>query len=221
MTNNINPDNIIVRNFKEQDRPVLRQISIDTAFMGKPASLFFEGNKVLADVLTLYFTDYEPDSCFVAVKDNQVIGYIIGSKDVSVMERVFKFKILPRLIIESVHEGILLKTKNIRFFIHCISSVFRGEFFVPNFSREYPATFHINIDTKFRGLSIGKMLMEHYLSYLKQNLVSGVHCSTISEGAGNFFIKQGFVLLFRKKRTYWERYSGKDSSLYILGRKLK
>lgn len=211
---------IIVRKFNGKDRAAVRKISLDTAFMGKSAAVFFNGSQILADALTLYFTDYEPDSCFVATKDNQVVGYLIGSKNVAIMRKFLKLKILPQLFLKSITKGIFLKAKNVRFFIYCMASFLQGEFFVPDFTDQYPATLHININNNFRGLNIGKSLMEHYLSFLKENSVSGVHCSTSSSGAKQFFIKEGFHLLFQKKISYWKHYSGKNTSYYALGKKL-
>jgi len=69
-----------IRKFESKDRGQLRSISHDTAFMGQPASVFFEGREVFCDALNLYFTDYEPESCFVAEVDSVVIGYLIGAK---------------------------------------------------------------------------------------------------------------------------------------------
>lgn len=214
-------NSVSIRKYKARDRNAVRKISIKTAFLGRPASVFFSGDSVLADILTLYFTDYEPESCFVAEINSKVIGYIIGSKNVSRMKNVFCFKILLRVILKAFINGTILKFKNIRFFVYCIRSFLKGEFFVPDFSKLYPGTFHININGDFRGQDVGKKLMDHFLDYLTQNEVSGVHCATVNESAKGFFIRQGFGVLFKKKRTYWRKYLEENLSFYILGKKFK
>lgn len=59
-------DNIIIRPFRKDDRESVRRISCETAFWGKNRKNIFADDEILADALTMYFTDYEPESCFVA-----------------------------------------------------------------------------------------------------------------------------------------------------------
>ncbi len=213
-------NNIVIRKFESRDREGLRKISCDTAFLGKPRTDFFDDDEILADALTLYFTDYEPGSCFVAVCSEKVVGYIVGAKDERVMDRVFKLKIAPLLFIKTARKGVLLKKNTWAFLLHGICSFLKGEFFTPSLSREYPAVLHINIDKNFRGLSVGSRLIEKYLNFLKEEKVGGVHCVTISEEAKTFFTKTGFKLLFKTKSTFLRFRLRRDFTCYIFGRKL-
>ena len=77
----VDKSNIVIRKFNSKDRNGIRGISCDTAFLGKPRTDFFDDDEILADALTLYFTDYEPGSCFVAVYGEKVVGYLVGAKD--------------------------------------------------------------------------------------------------------------------------------------------
>ena len=54
-------DQVSIRPYTLKDRPGLRKISYDTSFLGKADELFDEP-ELLADALTLYFTDSEPQS---------------------------------------------------------------------------------------------------------------------------------------------------------------
>ena len=209
---------IIIRKFVVEDGEAIRRITFDTAFLGEPASIFFDDEEIFADALSLYFTDYEPESCFVAVFNEKVIGYIFGTKNIPKMNRTFILKIIPGLGIKAIRRGTLFRKKVNQFLMYCAKSFLKGELNTPNFSKQYPATFHINIDKDFRGLHIGANLLEHYLQYLKENNVTGVQCSTISEGAKIFFEKMGFYVLYEIKRSYWRSYTGKDFSYYVLGK---
>lgn len=230
-----------IRPYKPQDRPAIRKICCATAFMGKPASLFFNGNELLADILTLYYTDYEPNSCFVAVIDNQTVdklpptatpstisnkqkgavSYLTGTTNIPLMNKTFKYKILPRLILKTTYKGILFRKKNIIFIKNCIKSLFCGELFTPSFTKEYPATLHINTDSNYRRLHLGNALLEKYLSYLQQLHISGVQCHTMSEKAKDFFLKYGFTVLHKTKKSYWDNYATAPLSSYTLGKKLQ
>ena len=65
----------LIRKYKKEDKKSVRRIACDTAFMGEPCEKFFNGRDFLADILILYFTDYEPESCFVAELNDKVNSF--------------------------------------------------------------------------------------------------------------------------------------------------
>ena len=209
-----------IRKFEAKDRAQLRQIAHDTAFMGKPASIFFDGQELISDALTLYFTDYEPESCFVADTGQEIAGYLIGAKDKNASENIFNRKILPGLLFKLLKSGGLLKAKNIVFVYNCLIEMFKGGFCAQDFRKQYPATLHINIKEGFRGQNIGARLLAVYLDYLKTEAIPGVVLATMSDQGADFFLKSGFTLLRKGKRSYFKHILGKDVPLYIMGRKL-
>lgn len=211
---------IVIRKFEAKDRQALRSITYDNAFMGEPAAIFFDGEKILSDALTLYFTDYEPESCFVAQVNAEVVGCLLGAKNKIASQELISRKIGPALLREALLSGVFLRKKNIIFLFSCLSGMLRGEFKMPDFNPEYPATLHINIRKEFRGLGIGSGLIAAYLRYLKDEGVVGVHLATMSEGAARFFAKQGFQLLHEGRRSYFRHILHKDILLYIYGKKL-
>lgn len=211
---------INIRKFEAKDRQDIRRIVHDAAFMGEPASVFFDAREAMSDALTLYFTDYEPESCFVVDAGNKVVGCLIGTKDKIAAEKLISAKIGFRLLWDALISGAFLKKKNIVFIYNALLSMIKGEFRMPDFAKEYPAILHINIDKEYRGLGIGTRLIEAYLSYLRQKGVFAVHLATMSEKATQFFTKQGFVLLFSGKRSYFRHIIGKDVPLYVYGKKL-
>lgn len=212
-------ENFSIRKYAQSDRKALRRISYDTAFLGKADDLFDEP-EILADALTLYFTDSEPQSCFVAVQDDKIIGYLIGAKDENEMANVSWFKIYPRLFGMALVRGLFLKKKTFRFLAGLWASYFKGEFKSPDFCQEYPAILHINIARDFRGGGVGYELVNAYCEYLKQNGVLSVRASTMSDSAKKFFEKCGFTTLFTAHRSYLRYYFQKDIPLYIVGKKI-
>lgn len=213
-------NNILIRKFKDTDREDTRRISCQTAFPQKHREDIFEDKEILADFLTLYFTDYEPDSCFVADIKEKVVGYIFGSTDTAVMRRIFSVKIMPRLIVKAVHRGTLFKSTTRRFLLHLVVSFLKGEFFLPDFSKQYPATLHVNVNEDFRRQRIGTQLVEYYIGFLKEKRVGGIHFGVMSEAAKNFFTRFGFDVLFASGRTYLRPYIGRDITYCILGKAL-
>lgn len=211
---------IKIRKFQIKDRAAVRQIAYDTALMGESAALFFQGQEVISDAFSLYFTDYEPGSCFVAEINAQVIGYLMGAKNKVTAEAVFNGRLALPLFLKALKRGIFLSIKNISFIFGCLFDLFKNGVKTPDFNHVYPATFHLNIKDGFRGQEIGAKLISVYLDYLKAEGVSGVHLATMSDRAANFFLSAGFQQLYKGKRSYFRRILHRDVPLYIFGKRL-
>jgi len=212
--------NLVIRKFESRDRDEVRSISHDTAFMGQSAGLFFEGREVIGDALNLYFTDYEPESCFVAEVNSVIAGYLIGAKNKITAEKVFRDKLIFPLFWKALKNGTFTNKKNIIFIFNCLKALISGGLRTPDFTKEYPATLHINIKEEFRGKHIGKALISAYLDYLKEENVPGVHLATLSRAGADFFSKQSFQLLYEGRRSYFRYILHKDAPLFIFGKKL-
>jgi len=212
---------IIIRKFQTKDRTALRQIVYDTALIGESAGLFFEGREVITDALSLYFTDHEPGSCWVAEINQQIVGYLIGAKNKISAEAIFNRQIVWPLFFQALKNGIFLKIKNIIFIFSCLKDLLINGFKTPDFNRNYPATLHLNIKDGFRRQDIGSQLICVYLDYLKIEGVPGVHLATMSERAAHFFLSQGFQQLYKGKRSYFRQILHRDVPLFIFGKKLE
>lgn len=188
--------------------------------MGQSAEIFCHEEEIFASFLTEYFTDYEPESCFIAQVKGKVVGYIIGAKDAKVLEKTFTEKILPKLLKKVFFGKVLLKPKNLHFLFQLLISSLRGEVFAPSFYKQYPATLHINLLKEWRGNGAGSRLILAYLDYLKQLKVPGVCLATMSDKGGLFFEKQGFKLLHKGQRSYFYHILHKKIPVYIYGKLL-
>ena len=212
---------VVIRSFRREDRDRVRDIAWNTAFLGEPASAFFDDKEILTDFLTAYFTDYEPESCLVAEVEGRVIGYLVGTKNTVLLEEVCREKIVLHLLAKAWVRGTLLRRKNIIFLFHFVVNLLNGEFKMPDFSKDYPATLHINIEKGFRGLGIGSKLMAKYLEYLVKESISGVYLPTMSNEASLFFVRQGFSLLHKGQRSYFKYILHRKVPLYIYGKNLQ
>jgi len=212
--------NTIIRKYAKEDRQRVRDIAFETALMGEPASLFYEDRDMLADILTLYFTDYEPESSFVADSGGRVVGYLTGAKDEKAFNRIFLSRIIPKTLVKAVTNGVLRKNAHIMFLFRLLGSFIKGEFIVPDFSKAYPAILHINLEKGFRGMGLGSKLIAAYSDYLAREKVKGMHLFTMSDMASHFFSNAGFVLLHKGVRSYLKDIVNKDVYLYVYGKKL-
>ncbi len=213
-------EQVIIRKYKPSDRGALRAIACDTAFLGEPGDVYFDDREILADLLTIYFTDYEPESSFVAESGGEVTGYLTGAKNINSYMNVLLIRILPSLFIKAVRRHVLTKKKNILFLLQFLGSFFKNEFKMPNFSKRYPAILHINLKNGHRSAGTGSRLIAAYLDYLRGEGVAGVHLSSISENGSPFFVKNGFKLLYKKRRTYFQHISDRGLHGYFYGKNL-
>jgi len=207
-----------IRKFETKDRAAVRQIAHDTALMGESAALFFQGQEVISDAFSLYFTDYEPGSCFVAEVNGQVVGYLIGARKKICAEAVFNGQIALPLFLKALKDGIFLNIKNIIFILSCLRDLLINGIKTPDFSSKYPATFHLNIQNGFRGRDLGSGLIAAYLTYLRAEKIAGVHLATMSDQAAKFFSACGFSQLYKGKRSYFRHILHRDVPLYIFGK---
>jgi hypothetical protein len=92
---------------------------------------------------------------------------------------------------------------------------------MPDFSLDYPACLHINLEKNWRNLKIGSRLISIYLDYLAKSKIAGVHLATFSSKASSFFRAQGFNLLHKGRRSYFRHILHKDVPIYIFGQRLQ
>ncbi len=216
----MNGAKIIIRPYEEKDREIVRKICCDTAFMGEDVTVFFDDREVFADFAISYYTDYEPQSSFVAEIENRVIGYICGCCDTRRYYQIFNSRILPKTIIRSLARGIFLRRKTINFISNTINSLMKGEFKRPYMTEDYPAHLHINVESPSRHLGAGRMLMNKFLEYLNEKKVSAVHLVSISKVGQPFFSKLGFDVLYSQKITYFDYLIKEPLDLKCFGKKL-
>lgn len=211
---------MIIRLYEEKDRLSVRRICCDTAFMGEDVANFLEDREVFADFAISYYTDYEPQSLFVAQSEDSVIGYIAGCRDTKRYEQIFKSRILPNTILRCLARGLILKPKSRKFIYNTFKSFLKGEFKRPEISKEYPAHLHINIDGEKRRLGTGLMLMNRLLEYFKEQKVYGVHLTSVSKIGQEFFFKYGFKKLYSIRVSYFDYLVKEPVELICFGKKL-
>ena len=210
---------IIIRPFRPEDRAVVRHICYETSFLERP-QLFIQDPDIVADVLTAYSTDYEPEECLVAECDGGVVGYLVGTRDLNRMNQVFFRKMLMPLLWRTLKRGVFLKAQAWQFLWSALKCVLKGDFRFPDFSRQYPASLHINVNKEFHGLNIGKKLIEHYLNHLKTQKVPGVLVSVMTKQGRDFFLHNDFQVLVQTTRSLFCYRLGFDIPQYLLGKKI-
>lgn len=208
-----------VRSYRKTDRAAVRKIAVATAMMGVPSATFFDDDEVMADVLTFYYTNIDAGSSYVIEQQGQVVGYIVAVKDTRRMDRFSYVVMWPLIFFKALLRGVFFRSGNMKLFRQVWQAYQDGRLRLPDFSRDYPATLHINLLPEERSRGAGKALMEACCSHLKIAGVRGVRMSTMSKDAGVFFEKCGFTLLFSSSRPYFRHLTGADVPCLVYGRK--
>ena len=160
---------VAIRLYEPRDREAIRQICCDTADGGEPVEAFFPDREVFADLLTLYYTDYEPSSTWVAEQDGQVIGYLTGCLDTRRFLRVMAWRLVPMAFLKALVRGTLWHPQVVTLLSANLGGWLRGGFRREVSLWSYPSHLHINLRKGSRGQQIGRQLVERFLEQARQS----------------------------------------------------
>jgi ribosomal protein S18 acetylase RimI-like enzyme len=184
-----------IRPYTKTDRKLVRQICCDVADLGGPVEEAFFDRELIADMLTNYYTDYEPRSTFVAEADGKVVGYIQGCLDNRRYGLVFLFLILPKLIIKGFIRGVFFRSELWRFFIVMLKNSPRVYSWRKSSFHSHQGHLHIGLVASVRGHQIGKRLVETFWDHIKGHEIHEITASVHHKNADacRFFEKMGFI----------------------------
>jgi GNAT superfamily N-acetyltransferase len=191
-----------IRPYETRDRAAVRQICADTADAGQPVERFFPDREVIADLLTNYYTQFEPQSTWVVDKGDGVVGYLTGCLNTKRFTRTMVWRIGPGLFFKALVRGTFWHPQTLRFFRANIGLWLTGEHAAHSMLQEYPAHLHINLRDGFRGHGIGRELVQAFLDHAAKAGVRGVHASVSANNprACHFFEQLGFIEVHREPR---------------------
>ena len=191
---------MIVRPYEPRDRAAVREICCDTADSGQPMERFFPDREVFADLITRFYTDFAPETSWVAETEGQVVGYLNGCLDSRRFVRAMAWRIVPATFFKALIRGTLYHRQTRAFVRVNLRDWLRSRQHVD--LRDYPGHVHINLRAAARGHGVGERLMEEFVRQAKAAGVSGIHAnvSEANPGSGRFFEKCGFVPLGRTGR---------------------
>ncbi len=170
-----------VRPYRPADRAAVRAICFETGLMGDPIASVFGDRESFADVFTGYYTDHEPECCFVVEADGAVLGYLVGTLNARRAyspERVLAAQALQRLLV--------LRPSTARFFWQAAIDMVRDGLAgeprrrAPDLDR-YPAHSHFSLLPEARRAPIAAGLYRAFFTLAKQRGCRGVHGEVFAE----------------------------------------
>lgn len=196
--------NYQITGMEPRDRPAIRKICCDTGYVGQDIRPYIDDEELFADFWTLYYTDFEPQSTFVARVGGHTIGYLSGCLNTQRYNRTLAARIIPRLLFRAARKQYHIGKKTKKYIRDMFTGISVGNIYPP--LKFYPAHLHINIDKDYRRKGIGEELMKHYFTHLEIHGVKGVHLGTTSlnRSAVPFYEKMGFKLYSKVENNSFE-----------------
>ncbi len=193
---------VVIRPYEARDRAAIREICCDTADAGKPMESFFPDREILADLVTRYYTDWEPERTWVAEEGTQVVGYVTGCFNTRRFVRVMACWLVPVTFCRALGRGTLWHPQVLKLIRTNLRNWLTGGLHRPVSLRDYPAHLHINLRQGSRGQNLGRQLLERFFEQARTAGVSGIHLGVSSENENGqkFFEALGFIPLGRQGR---------------------
>ena len=169
-----------IRPYRPEDKNRMQELCVLTS---NPDNVYHEDFRLyLTTTYNDYYTEHEPESCFVLVDEDDVpVGYIICAKNCRTWRRIFLKEYMPKL--KANKENLFEPYMEI--LLHSL------------FARRYPAHLHVDILKEYCGQGYGVALMNTLFDHLRQNGVPGVQLLVDAENkrAMNFYLRNGFKIL--------------------------
>jgi hypothetical protein len=140
-----------VRPYAAADRPAVRRIACATAACGDAACVPLPDGELLADLLTSYYTDREPQSAWVAEAAGDVVGYLTGCLDTRRFARDMAWRVVPRLALRGIARGALARPDLLRLVVRNLAVWVRMARARAAVAAGFPAHLHVNLAAGHRG----------------------------------------------------------------------
>jgi hypothetical protein len=192
----------LIRGYRRSDREAVRKLCCDTGFLGDPIDPVYEDRELFADFLTTYYTDHEPESCFLLEVDGEIRGYLLGSRK-PLRNQLYALYQNIWLFFRALTRYVLYNDRSRRFVRWILVHGWRE---VPAAPRRTPH-FHINLLPDARKVSTTRALMSAYLSYLYRSGEKRVYGQIItfeSRRGEKMFERYGFKVLNRAEITKYK-----------------
>jgi len=186
-----------IRPYRSQDREAVRAICLETAYGGDGEGI--HDPRLLVDLMTRAYTDFEAGSLWVADSGGRVLGYLAGCLDEQAFHRVQSRRVVPAAVSGALARGLLLRPALWRLASSFPGFVAAGGLRGASNEEGYPGHLHVNLLAEARGRSVGKGLVEQFLEEARQSGVPGVKAVVYESNAGarRFFERLDFQPLSR------------------------
>lgn len=210
-----------VRAYREEDRAELLAL-FESAGEGAPTATLWGDLASEAEVYLTPYLDHEPESAFVAMIEDEPVGYLVGSTGRGALPSE------DELLVGAVRRHRLLRRRRaLAFFSRSMvdavgDTLTRRPRAGALHDPRWPAHLHINVQRRARGSGLAQGLIAAFVHHLHQEEVPGVHLQTLVENsrAVRFFSAQGFTPHGPTPRVPGLRHEGRPTHQLTMVRSL-
>ncbi len=163
-----------VRPFEARDREAVRDVCWETARVSGSDAPAYSDRESWVDMYTSYYTDHEPESCFVIVSEtDRVLGYLLGCVNTRRAHSEFRIGLRHNLT-----RFLWARPSTARFWWRAgwdVVTGFRGPRKPAIDLARYPAHMHCNLLPEARARGVAVELFSAVHGYLRACGVSGAH----------------------------------------------
>lgn len=171
---------ISIRKYRPEDKPALRKILVETSRLPVDTE---KDIRLLELLYNDYYTEVEPENCFVAADDNdEAVGYIICASDYKKFRKLFMKFYLPEI-----------KELGMKYYFQAYMDIMGHALY----AAKYPAHLHINVLNVCQGQGTGTKLMDALKAELKSKGINGLmlSCAADNDGAIRFYKRNSFKVM--------------------------
>ena len=193
------PANTVIRPYRKSDRDVLRRLCCETGYLGQAIDPVFEDRELFADYLTSFYTDWEPESCFVLEQDGEVKGYLMGSRR-PFLHQLHSFLLNISLFARGIFRYPRYNAASKAFVRWILLNAWRE---VPAAPRRIPH-FHFNMLPEAQSIGGTRELLVNYFNHLRahgEKQVFGQVVTFEERRGAKVFERYGFQVIAKKEIT--------------------
>ncbi len=193
------PSDAVIRPYRESDREILRRLCCETGYLGKAIDPVFQDRELFADYLTSFYTDWEPESCFVLEQDGNVKGYLMGSRR-PFLHQLHSFLLNISLFARGIFRYPRYNAASKAFVRWILLNAWRE---VPAAPRRVPH-FHFNMLPEAQSIGGTRELLVNYFNHLRahgEKQVFGQVVTFEERRGAKVFERYGFQVIAKKEIT--------------------
>jgi hypothetical protein len=193
------PSDAVIRPYRPTDRDSLRTLCCETGYLGQAIDPVFEDRELFADYLTSFYTDWEPESCFVLEQDGGVKGYLMGSRR-PFLHQLHSFLLNLSLFARGIFRYPRYNQASKAFVRWILLNAWRE---VPAAPRRIPH-FHFNLLPEAQGIAGTRELLVQYFNHLRahgEKQVFGQVVTFEDRRGARVFERYGFQVIAKREIT--------------------
>jgi len=190
---------VILRQVATGDLDALSAICLKTSDAGQDGTALYSDPSYPGLRFSVPYAVLEPDLAFVLCQNDQVVGYVVGTRDTVAFNQRLETQWWPALRKKFADRQPVAPLDD-----KVLDAIRQPSHASTELTDTYPAHLHINILPAAQKGGYGQMMVETELDALRAAGVSGVHLgvSLQNEQVCGFYSKLGFKFLMRSNAIY-------------------